>query len=1321
MNTTSISKATLVQQFIDPPQEYGLTACWWWEGQTVTKERLTWQLEEMKKSGTSATYFYLRYCGEDPFALVPAYGSDEFLDLFRYSIEEHRRLGMEAYFSEWTGQRSVVDQIASDPKDYEQLAGKRLGLHEQQSETSGSLQIEIPSGEEVLSAAAYKMSSNGLDEGSRQELKHSIRDRVLTWEAPEAGWLLTIVTSQTHSVDWLNHSVADRWVEQLWRPYLQKMPEFIGNTFKGYVQDELDVLGDFTIYSPVLLERFATDKGYDPLSSLIALFHDIGPRTDKIRCDYYGVMSQLLEENVYMRLLRWHENRNMLYGTVAIRGRQDVLAETKHFGDLFGLMRSYHFPGNEDPQVDARLPRQRRFIDAKLSSSAAHIYGRKRAAVCAYWGAGWGMTVEQGVDWTNENYAYGMNLYNAHLAAYSMVGGWYEWVPPAHFFYQPYWKHYGVYTDYVRRLSCIMSQGVHAADVAILFPTTTIHANWLGGNRFTLAADTAACATYNMADSLYSGGVDFDFIDDQTICKAEIRDGALSVAGMAFRVVALPPMTTIRIDTLRKLKELYDSGGIVLAFRDLPSASAECGRDDPEVRSILQGLFGISSSEEYDHSTTPEGFSPADTKEDIFSSSIRIRKNSQEGIAVFVPGEQNVGTNASAIDLPAILNSVMKLDICEPGSPDWRHEMGTTIPAQNVYYTHQRIHDADIYFLHNPSSEKRNLTLDLRVEGNPEIWDAATGTVEDYHRFERREGFTRVRLQMEPKQAVILSFTQSDDRPEVTEDNVDAITEVVPSADAFELKATCRDGGRKTARIRHKHVEYRAETRIEPPPNPIHLDGEWDFRLKPTMDNRWGDYRYPPSPTMLGPEARRFKYAEESKMPGTQLGWHTEKFDDGNWPEHVFSYGPYWRSIGPLPEGEEPEELLSNALSGTTTFDEIYEIASHTLRWERYHYSQLFGNESKHIHQVFGGLNGISDYFIVFDELTERHNASRYLTTTIQAQSEGDWDLLVGGKGNFPRTVWVNGTQVLSTGRIEEKPESHGVPLLPRFQQAPWEDADDRTEDRVRVHLNEGSNTVVLRLVQPHGDSVWAYAAFVSPGASPSSGKPPIPRLKWFVQPPGLIYDIRPDTERKVGWYRFEAPAGTRSMTIAADAVDVTAWFNGEPVEVREGRIELAESIKKISQVALRIVQKPGCYAGAALPEPVAFECEPTIMPLGDWYNYALETYSGGAVYAKSFELDNQHLDGRVMIDLGKVCTSAKVRVNGVSVGVTLAPPYRFDITEYVQEGINKLEIDVYNTLANHCSTLPSRYVYEGQTVSGLLGPVSVEFMTETTMIARPT
>jgi hypothetical protein len=86
------------------------------------------------------------------------------------------------------------------------------------------------------------------------------------------------------------------------------------------------------------------------------------------------------------------------------------------------------------------------------------------------------------------------------------------------------------------------------------------------------------------------------------------------------------------------------------------------------------------------------------------------------------------------------------------------------------------------------------------------------------------------------------------------------------------------------------------------------------------------------------------------------------------------------------------------------------------------------------------------------------------------------------------------------------------------------------------------------------------------------------------------------------------------------------------------------------------------------------------------------------------------------------VNTTAEVVLNGQMVGVGLGRPYRFDVTDYVREGENQLQVTVYNTLANHYSVgeLQSSFVFEGHSRSGLIGPVTLHFPIEITLVARP-
>ena len=61
---------------------------------------------------------------------------------------------------------------------------------------------------------------------------------------------------------------------------------------------------------------------------------------------------------------------------------------------------------------------------------------------------------------------------------------------------------------------------------------------------------------------------------------------------------------------------------------------------------------------------------------------------------------------------------------------------------------------------------------------------------------------------------------------------------------------------------------------------------------------------------------------------------------------------------------------------------------------------------------------------------------------------------------------------------------------------------------------------------------------------------------------------------------------------------------------------------------------------------------------------------------------------GAIILDLGDVRETARVRLNGKEVATLFAVPYRIDVTQYIKKGKNKLEIEVSNLGANRISKL---------------------------------
>jgi hypothetical protein len=125
------------------------------------------------------------------------------------------------------------------------------------------------------------------------------------------------------------------------------------------------------------------------------------------------------------------------------------------------------------------------------------------------------------------------------------------------------------------------------------------------------------------------------------------------------------------------------------------------------------------------------------------------------------------------------------------------------------------------------------------------------------------------------------------------------------------------------------------------------------------------------------------------------------------------------------------------------------------------------------------------------------------------------------------------------------------------------------------------------------------------------------------------------------------------------------------------------------------------------------------------WHNLQLsnegKAFSGTVTYTTEFTLKDKTSNQKYLLDLGRVESIAKVKINGKEVCTLWTFPYQADVTQYLKDGLNKVEIQVTNTWFN-------RLVYDGNqpenirktwTInaphpssplreSGLMGPVTI-------------
>ncbi len=1169
-NAQNRKLSSLLDRLRQPPPGFGEVGFHWWLGDPLTKERLRYQLDQLRDmhvSGVQVNYAHSDSGGASyglTYPSDPPLFSEAWWELFGWFMNEAKRQGISVSLSDYTigppGQGWYTDQIL---RQHPEMSGQVL-RHTVHRTPPGICKIPMPPG--TLSALAIQYVDDQPQPETAVHLHPTPGGEHLDWQALEGDWRVVVVSisSVPISINPMHRGLGAEVCRHLFQQFEDRLPGEAGRGLNFFFSDELA----FNVTGELWVDDFAAEferrKGYDLVPELASLFIDTGPRTPKVRLDYWDVLVALEEERYFKPIFDWHESRGMIYGCDH-GGRGRDVAE---FGDYFRTQRWNQGPGADQPKLGKDI------IKAKVAASIAHLYRRPRVWLEGFYSSGWGTTLAQVADATFANFAMGFNLLTLHGMYYSTHGGYWEWAPPCNHHHMPYWRHTQPFMQCVERLSYLMSLGTHRCDVAILYPVESAHAG-VPGRR------GSASVAFAASEALYASGIDFDFIDAQSIEAASVAENRLCAADEQYRVVVIPDMPAMRWRTLGKLHAFRKAGGIVVAIGDLPAASDRAGRDDAE----LGRLVG---------ETAPPDSRLADASQLSSYIASRIGRD----FACAVPDAQ----------------------------------------AVSPYFQHRVIDGLDLYYVYNLP---RRTACTFRAVGSPVLWNPWTAVATAIPVIEQTATHTTLQLPLEQTEPHLIFFAPGD--------------------------------------------AVQSPSRAEALTETIALDGDWQFELQPSLDNRFGDFEWPPSDEMIGAQVRQIRYRPESSPDDD---FSDPAVDDAAWPTVTCSFGVRFWQLGPLPDNADTA-ALERVFASTQVLDpsKPVTIGDASYYWQPYAFSWRWGLEGDPGPQGYHGLKGrITDDFIALGRRAEHKHSSVYLPedtgrryflwTSVHAPERMSASIVTGGVR--PAAIFVNGERV----------------------------SDERTS------LKSGANPVLLR----YDDAGRSHVVF---GEDSIRDLTELPvgslRMRWHGQPSVLQYDAQPQLTSRAGWYRFEAPPGLTELTLTVLG-ESEVWIDGEPVELRDPRkttegacrysIRLPNVAERPGKVAIRVVPQPGCHGGAALPEPIRLTCARGTWTTGDWSrNDGLHCYSGTAEYRRSFVIPTARSGSKFELDLGHVVSTAEIWLNDRLAATCVTPPWRVDITPLVRPGENELRIRVCSTLANHYTTIPSRY-RGSSTAAGLIGPV---------------
>lgn len=686
-------------EFINPPKGYGNVPFYWWNGDTLNRERLKEQLDILSASATDG--FAVSYIHTDPavdtlfnkngYGLYgktepgnPQVFSDEWWKIWNWFSGECARrdlgAGLDDYTVGWTGNGYYPDELASEDR-FKNYKGK-LVIDTQTLRGGETFTYKIP--DNLVTIVAWP---------GKIELTKQIKDNRIVWKVPKGKpCKVYIVTAKEGYV--LHPDYGKELVNVYFNRFESKMDQDGRAGMNYFFQDELSYPIKILSWSDDFQQEFKQRKGYDLTPYLPALKEYIGTETPRIRLDYCEVLFDLAEERYFKPIYNWHAERGLIYGCDNLSRGRNPLA----YIDYFRAISWFTAPGNDAPA------RGSSFLETKISSSVSHVYNRPRTWLEAFHSMGWGSSGEWLTQQIDHHFIAGGNLVCMHGLYYSTHGGWWEWAPPCFHFRMPYWPHMKQWLKYVERMSYILSQGKHVCDIALMYPTEAMQAY----------PDATPKVSFDLALQLSNAGLDYDFIDFRSLRNAVLENNLLRVGTGKYKVLVLADMKAMHFSSLQKILEYYRSGGIVLATGQLPQASNRIGEQDKKVNKIVKEIFGLTAKEAAEGQTASK------------------QKNAAGGIGWYVK------------------DGSIEKHITTLITPDF-------IPAANGgKVLHRKIGEKDLYMVMNV---EKGSECFFRIKGKVELWDAVAGTFTPYPVLRQTDQGTYLQMEKEYTNSYLIVFS----------------------------------------------------------------------------------------------------------------------------------------------------------------------------------------------------------------------------------------------------------------------------------------------------------------------------------------------------------------------------------------------------------------------------------------------------------------------------------------------------------------------------------------------------------------------------------
>ncbi len=805
--------------FDAPPVDCRPHTRWWWMGNALRKEDIAWQLDQMQAQGIG---------GVEQITMDAVYqkGNHDYLspgyfELLRYAVDQARDRGMQVSVNFggpgwiWGG-----DWVPEDDRSQVLLAsmlsveGPRTyagPLPEEATPNPNDLPRSTPviaPEDRLVKVVAGRVEAGRLRADSLVDITPLARGRDITWEAPAGRWQLMAFwltrRDNANAVNHLDEGAMNRYCETLGAQYAAAIGDHFGTTVDSFFGDsfEVPIYRNGLYWADGLFERFREDFGYDLVPWLPALWWEVGELSPKVRYDVNHFLHQQGMRAFFATFTGWCRRHN-------------VRARIQPYGFVTDILEGAGAADLPEAEITAGEKDAVPWFDTRIGpreyvTSGAHLYGRPIVTAEAFTYLHWEpyrATLEELKIATDGYFRVGVNkLYNhGYIASPER-----DIVPTRGFFaairisheniWWPWYRHLAGYTA---RCCALLRQGSYTADVALYSPLAN---QWtrsvLNARKWTREFDWGGTGQLLMAN-----GYAFDLVNDDVLQRRFAAEGPeLRLGAMTYRVLILPDVAALPVETYRQIAHFVRQGGAVIALERIPEASTGMHnheQNDAEVRRISAELFGEPAG--------PDGAAskPCGTGRTWRLELVMRRTDPLDWRSAPLDPFLKVLRQAVPPDLD--------IDLVRAG-------LRTN---DGLAFTHRRAPEADIYFVSNLQSVPVDVRAGLRTtDGEPWWWNPYSGERRPLLEYERDGSYTRLRLAMRPYESRFLVFERVPGAAERIHAAQSAFDDIL-SIDEAALTALAAHNGPHACEIVQDSARRTAAAVVEGLPAPFDLSGPW--------------------------------------------------------------------------------------------------------------------------------------------------------------------------------------------------------------------------------------------------------------------------------------------------------------------------------------------------------------------------------------------------------------------------------------------------------------------------------------------------------------